>query len=344
MTDNVVNLAIVGTGGIWNAHARNLATLGGSRIAAVCDVSEENRARAVVATGARGYADIAQMLETEREIDAVISCTPPGARRQVIQAAAAHKLPVFVEKPPASSLDDARAILQAIEGSGAAVSVGFMYRYLPAVDRLKEIIAGQAINLVQSSFFCPAATEWGLPAWFYIKERSGGHVLDQAIHVIDLVRFVAGDITQVYTLGNNVICPRTPEFTIEDSSSTVLRFANGASGTHVHSWAHHEFTGFITVIGKDFRLTLHLDTHLSGFVGEQKIDESFPAPPEGCSHHYSEMQAFLQAVRTRQFETLRSPFTDAAQSLAAVLSMNESISTGRPVDVLVVTAAGAAPG
>ncbi len=327
-----LRLAAVGTGGIWNTHAKNLQILGGNRVIAVCDLSQENREQAAAQLGTQPHADLGELLEREG-VDALICCTPPIARRSVVEAAAARKVPVFVEKPPASSLDDARAIARISAQSGTPVVVGFMYRFLPAVDRLKELVAGRPVNLVQSSFFCPVATEWALPSWFYIKERSGGHVLDQAIHVVDLLRFLAGDITQVHTFGNNVLKPQTPKFTIEDSSSTNLRFASGASGGHVHSWAHSEFTGFVTLIGLDYRLTLHLDARVSGFIGDRSIDETSPAPPEGASHHLEEMRAFLACVRSGDFSTARSPFSDAAKSLATVLAMNESIETDEPTNV-----------
>ena len=251
----------------------------------------------------------------------------------VVEATARHKVPLFIEKPPAFSLDDACAIVKITRESGEPVVVGFMYRYLPAVDRLRELLAGRVINLVQSSFFCPAATGWNLPGWFYIKERSGGHILDQAIHVMDLIRFVAGDIAQVQTFGNNLIRPKNDDFTIEDSSSTNLRFVSGASGGHIHSWAHSEFTGQATFIGERFRLTLELDSRLVGFVDGEAIDETYAPPPSGCSHHYEEMRAFLNAVRSADFSAMRSPFADAAQSLATVLAMNQSIESELPVAV-----------
>lgn len=313
-------------------HARNLALLNENgnlnRIAAVCEVNEERRAQAVSDLGARGYAGIEEMLQNERELDGVIACTPPSVRSQIVAAAAPHRMPVFLEKPPAANLQDAAEIVRMVRVANLPVAVGFMYRYLPAVDRLRALIGEQPISLVQSSFLCPAATVWDLPGWFYIKERSGGHILDQAVHVMDLLRYIAGDITHVHTFGNNVNCPKNDEFTIEDASSTNLRFASGASGTHIHSWSHCEFAGFLTVIGKDFRLTLHLDSRLSGFAGNEKIEEDFPAAPEGASHHYSEMGAFLDAIRSDEFQGLRSPFPDAVKSLATVIAMNRSIESG----------------
>jgi predicted dehydrogenase len=334
MADRVVKLAVIGAGGIWNgAHTKNLALLGGNQVVAVCDIAEPALRKAAEANKARAYDHMDKLFAAEKDLDAVIACTPPTVRRQVVEGAARLHLPVFVEKPPAFALDDARQIVRIVRERKTPVFVGFMYRHLPAVDRLRELIAGRPVNLVQSSFFCPAATGWNLPGWFYLKDRSGGHVLDQAIHVMDLVRFLAGDITRVFTLGNNVVRPKAADFTIEDSSSTVLRFAGGASGTHVHSWAHSEFVGFVTIIGKDYRLTLQLDQKLSGFVGDRKVDEVLPTPPAGATHHYYETQAFLQAVRTGDFTPLRSPYPDAAKSLATVVAMNESIESQAPVDV-----------
>lgn len=328
-----LKIGVIGTGGIWVAHARNLSLLNDdgseNRIVAVCELDDERREQAASTLGARGYAGIDEMLQDESELDALIACTPPTVRRQIVEAAAPRNLPVFLEKPPAANLDDAREIVRIVRARNLPVVVGFMYRYLPAVERLKELVGDQTISLVQSSFMCPAATQWKLPGWFYIKERSGGHVIDQAVHVMDLVRYIAGDITQVHTFGNNVVCPKSEEFTIEDASSTNLRFESGATGTHIHSWSHSEFIGLVTVIGKDFRLTLHLDSQLSGFVGDEKIEESFPAPPEGASHHYEEMRAFLRAVSTQQFHALRSPYPDAAKSLATVIAMNRSIDAGQ---------------
>lgn len=324
-----VKLAVVGVGGIWGAHAQNLSRLGDNQVVAVCDLSEDNRNRWAGSLGARSYADIEAMLDGEDDIDAIISCTPPIARRAVIEAASKRGLPVFVEKPPAFTLDDAIAINSLALETQTPVVVGFMYRCFPIVDRMRQLVEGRTINLVQSSFFCAAATGWDIPAWFYMKDRSGGHILDQAIHSIDLIRYFAGDITHVYTLGNNLVRPKTDTFTVEDSSSTLMRFASGASGSHLHSWANPEFVVSLALIGEDYHLKLSLDNHLSGYVGDQKIDESLDANPPGTSHHFEEMRVFLDAVRSRDFSTLRSPYQDAAKSLATVVAMNQSIESGQ---------------
>lgn len=333
MEKRVLKLGAVGTGGIWGAHASNLAHIGDNQVVAVTEINPERREEIASALGARGYASTAEMLAGEPELDAIISCTPPVARLEVVREAATRGIPVFLEKPPASTLDDAAAIVSLVRDHDFPVVVGFMYRWFPVLDRLKELIGDRQINLIQSVFTCPAATSWKLPGWFYIKERSGGHILDQAVHMMDLLRFVGGDITEVQTYGNNVICPKSEEFTIEDSSSTSYRFASGASGVHIHSWANNEFKVAFTVYGKEFALTVELDNRIHGKIEGEAIDESYAATDEGQSHHLGEMRAFLDSVRSGDFSGARSLYPDAAKSLATVLAMNESIESGQPVKV-----------
>ncbi len=330
MSDPELRLAIVGTGGIAKAHRKNLDAIGGNKVVAVADVDEANLKEAADSLGARPYADFNELFDKEDALDAVILCTPPTVRKDVIARACDRMIPVFTEKPPARTDADAAEIVDLVAKSGNIVSVGFMYRYLPAVDCLKSLLEGQAINLVQSTFLCGPAIGRKIPGWFFIKEKSGGHVVDQAIHVMDLIRFIAGDLTQVHTLGNNVVCPKDPEFTVEDSSSTNMRFANGASGGHAHSWAYTKFVAEITLTGAEFRLTLRLNDRVEGWIGDKNVDEQFDASPTG-DIHYWEMEEFLRAVRTGDTSNIRSPFADGAKTLATVNAMNASIDTGAPV-------------
>lgn len=338
MAESVLKLAAIGTGGVWGTHAKNLAIIGGNQVVAICDTNQESRDKWTKSLGARGYESIDALFEAEKQLDGVFTCTPPTVRKQVVKAAAKLGVPVFIEKPPAFKLDDARQIVAQLKETPLPVMVGFMYRYLPAVDRVRELLKGRLINQVQGSFFCPGVTLWKLPGWFYIKEKSGGHILDQAIHAIDLIRYIAGDIKSVYTIGSNLIRAKHETFTIEDSSATAIQFANGATGTHLHSWGHSKSSGEFTFLGEDFKLTLTLDERVHGFIGEQTIDETCPAKPQDCSHHHAETLAFLRMLReganaANDANILRTPYADAAKSFATVLAMNESIESGQPVVV-----------
>ena len=102
-----------------------------------------------------------------------------------------------------------------IDGSDIICSVGFHMRYSPSVDRFRELMEGRTVNFVQSILAGSSVATRSLDDWFFLKEKSGGHIMDQAIHSIDLMRLVVGEISQVQTFGNNVVCPKTNDFTIE---------------------------------------------------------------------------------------------------------------------------------
>ena len=332
MAEKELRLAIVGTGGIAKVHRNNLAVIGDNKIVAVCDVSEENLKEAADASGATPYTDFGKLMDSEKDLDALVLCTPPIVRREVIEAACDRGLPVYCEKPPARTDEDASEIARIVEKSGNIVSVGFMYRYLPAVDHLRSLIGSKPINLVEGTYLCGVALARNIPDWFFIRERSGGHVVDQAIHMIDIIRYIAGPMAEVHTLGNNVICPKADDFTVEDSSSTNIRFASGASGCHVHSWANSGWMAEATFTGAEYRLTLKLNDTVHGQISGETVEKTF-APPPSQDIRYWIMEAFLKAVRTGDASDIRSPYADAAGSLAAVNAMNRSIDEGRPISL-----------
>jgi predicted dehydrogenase len=168
-----------------------------------------------------------------------------------------------------------------------------MFRYMPAVDRVRELLDGQRVIHVNSEYFCPALTKWKLADWFRLKEKSGGPVIDQAIHLFDLVRYLAGEITEVMAFETNVVRPKDDACTIEDSSSTILRFENGATGAHLQSWVHDQEEGLVTVRTERDRLTLDTTGNLSGRVDGKPVsfevpaalaDKNFPPPGNGNIH------------------------------------------------------------
>ena len=88
------------------------------------------------------------------------------------------------------------------------------------------------------------------------------------------LRYIAGEIERVHTLGNNVARPKEPGFTIEDTFISTIRFASGASGHHVHSWATPWGTSGFAVNGPDFHLNLRLSGPPSvyGTIGDPNGD------------------------------------------------------------------------
>src|SRR5919204_845896 len=111
-----MRVGVIGAGWIAEEHVAILARLDGVELAAVCDV-DEARARALAGEAAV-YADWRELLDRERP-DAVFVCTPPLVHREVTVDALGRGIHVYLEKPIARGLEDARAIVAAADASDA---------------------------------------------------------------------------------------------------------------------------------------------------------------------------------------------------------------------------------
>ena len=320
----MLNVGFVGVGGIAQRHIRSLTDLGGTRLAAFCDVVPERAQQAARAHGGSPYTDVDRMLDSE-QLDAVFVCTPPSVRAEPIMAAAARGVAVFCEKPPAFDVAQGRRALEGLRVAGVIHNVGFMYRWLDAVTRAKELLEGRPLSVIRSAFLCGPAVDMNLPAWFYLKERSGGPLLDQAIHVLDLHRYFAGDVAAVHALGNNRIRPKSDSFTIEDTYTVNLRFTSGVIGSHTHSWACRSVHTEVELVSAELRLTIDLAAgRLRGVVDGAPVQL---APDDDC--YRTEVQRFLTAVERRDQSVLRSPYPDGLRSAAVTWAALTSVESGR---------------
>ncbi len=169
----MLKIAFIGVGGISKKHIDSLNRLNRSEFVGFCDVVEERARKAADGNGGSAYTDFNKMLDRERP-DAVFICTPPFVRVEPITAAASRGIAIFSEKPPAFDAEQGRAALEAIQKAGVINSVGFMYRWLKTVNRAKELMAGKKLSAICSVFLSGPAVNLSTPAWFFIRDKSGG--------------------------------------------------------------------------------------------------------------------------------------------------------------------------
>ncbi|MCZ7646627.1 MAG: Gfo/Idh/MocA family oxidoreductase [Planctomycetota bacterium] len=323
------NWRFIGVGRIAQTHLKNLKTIGGNEIAGACDFVKEAAEKTVAEFGGRAFTDAPAMLDAVKP-DALVICTPPFARRDPITLACERGLPFFCEKPPAFALDDGLAIRALVEKARVPHTVGFMYRHLKIVERAREILAGETVVAVRSTFCNAPLLKPDFPAWFKLQEKSGGPIVDQALHVFDLLRYLLGDVNEVFAYGSNRVTTRGPEVTIFDTFNVTLRFACGADATHNHSWASLANEILIDFLLKDGHLVLDLKNYeLRGRLRKQEL----PVEKPGDNCYQTEMERFVEAVRTRDAAKLRSPYPDALKTLAVCVAANASAAEGRPMKV-----------
>ncbi len=326
MSTQPLRVGVIGTGGIAKHHLNNLKKIGGTAIVGLCDIEKPRADVLAKEFGGTGFGNIEEMLDTQKP-ELVLICTPPFARMDPVKAACERGIPFFCEKPPAFSVEDAVRVNAVVAKSNLIHSVGFMYRHKETTDRAKELLQGQTILAIRSTFVCGAILNPDFPAWFKMQDKSGGPLLDQAIHALDLIRYLVGDINAITAYGSNRVVPKAPDVTVNDTISMAFSFSSGLTGTHNHSWASAPGLAVIEVLCRDARLNIDLfENSLTGVVRNMKVEFK---PGDDC--YQTELKRFLQAVREKSMAPVRSTYEDAVKTLAVCCAANASAATGKPV-------------
>lgn len=271
----MIRLAIIGTGGMANSHAKSFAAIKGCKVVACCDIIPGRAKTFAEKHGIpAAYEDTRKMLDKET-LDGVSVVTTDRAHAPAALLAIAHGVHVMCEKPLADSLQNARRMANAVRRKQLLTAVNFSYRDNPATQKAAELVAcgklGQ-IKHVEGSYLqgwlastvwsnCYEALLWRLST----KHGSAGTLGDIGVHLYDLASFVVGDfaalacILKTFDKGVKRIGPYV--FDANDSVITTVRFRNGAIGVlHTTRWATgHSNTVALRVYGDKGALDLNLD-------------------------------------------------------------------------------------
>lgn len=152
------------------------------------------------------YADIDEILEKE-DLDYVDITLPTYLHAEATINALNRGLHVLCEKPMALNSKDCRAMIDAAEKNNKKLMIGHCLRFWPEYECLKEYVkTGKFANVVSGYFYRGGSTpKWSYGNWLLQKEKSGGVLVDQHIHDIDIINWLFGKPVSVSTLGKNII-------------------------------------------------------------------------------------------------------------------------------------------
>jgi len=233
-----VNFGLIGAGGIGRVRAQALRVTSGCRLAAVADL---DRARAAsVAAGSPCFSGYRELLAVA-EVDAVVLSTPPPSHEEIVLAALESGKHVLCEKPLAPTVAAARRMVDAARRAGRILTTGFNHRYFPAVKFLKQTLdSGRLGKLDHVRAFAghEGLSQFSAP-WMYDKEViGGGALLDVGIHIIDLTRYLLGEVGQVYGVATSGVWG----LPAEDNGIAILRSPSGVPATLHATWS--EWKGY----------------------------------------------------------------------------------------------------
>ena len=341
-----VSLAVVGAGVMGRRHAELIAANGACSLVGICDV-DAGRGALADELNVPFYGDLDEMLEREGPEGAVIS-TPNGDHAAGVEACARRSVDVLIEKPIADTVEGADRIIDLARETGIRVLVGHHRRHSPLIQEARSVVQGGALGkLVAVSML------WALlkPSdYFDVEWRrmrpGGGPTLINLVHELDTMRFVCGEITEVFA--NASSAARGLE--VEDSVTISVSFESGALGSIVGSdatpspWSYESTT-------HENPYYFHTDENCYYFFGttgslafpQMDVWRYADADESGWQHP---MVRSRQAVAranplTRQLEHFRrvvrgeeEPIADGrdgARSLSLALAVLESIERQAPV-------------
>lgn len=214
-----LRVGFLGTGGIAARHAGALAQVDGLQLVAAASRTLIGAESFTAKFGGTPYPDLDRMLG-EAALDLLVVALPPGAHDGEVERAAAAGVNLLVEKPIALDLGRARAMVEACADVVAAC--GFMYRFGGAVERWDGFDTGRAAHF-SGSFHCNALHA----PWWRERAVSGGQMVEQLIHIVDLARHALGRPSTVYARAANFGHCDVPGYDSEDVSAIIFGYDDG---------------------------------------------------------------------------------------------------------------------
>ncbi len=331
---SLVKIGVIGLGRMGQLYTRLLATqVSGVHLDAVAEVGVQSRSQIMSELDvAHAFADAYELLALP-ELDAVVIATPTSTHYDLVIAAAKAGKAIFCEKPLALTLEENRSILQAVASAQVPLQVGFMRRFDAAYQRAKTLITdgqiGHPVTFKSLSRdpFCP-------PGEYMDPAKSGGLILDMAIHDFDLARWLVGsEVERVTAEGTVLVCKELAAVGDIDNALVNMRFVNGALGNIEAS--RNAFYGYdirTEVLGSEGAVMIGVHQHTPVLLLNRAgaHHDVMPYLMERFGDAYrAQLQHFVDCLHNGQ-----SPAVGGAEALAACkigIAATRSYQAGRPV-------------
>jgi len=320
--------AILGCGGFANRHAQNLIALPEEiELTAFCDHHEKNARQFSEKYGAGKsiiFTDHREMFE-KASLDLVVICLPPFAHSNEVELAAQYGVHMLIEKPIALSSEHAWRMVDAAEKARVKTQVGFMFRFGAGIERLRGLITSGEVGpagLMSARYFCNSLHA----PWWRDRSKSGGQLVEQIIHMVDLMRYLMGEAVSVYSRQENLFHRDVADYTVEDVSATVFGFRNGAigviyatNGAIPEKWIN-DYRLVSQKLTAEFSNANHALLH---FTAEIPVRTETISSEKNLQ--LAELQDLLTAIHTDG--QTRTPMREGAKSLDMALAATRSAET-----------------
>ena len=285
-----IHIGLIGGGNITDTHARAARAITGVEIAAIYGTNSSKLAALCHEHGGKPYQDL-ELFLAHRPMDLVLIGSPSGLHATHGIAAVRRGLHVLTEKPIEINTRRADDLIEAAEKSGVKLGVMFQDRVKPGIRQLKDWIDNGRIGKV---FLADARVKWYRPAEYYSQSRwrgtveldGGGALINQAVHTVDLLLWLLGDVGRVQARTATAL----HEIEEEDTAVAILEFAGGALGIlQATTAAYPGYPRRVEITGSEGTVILEQDRILA-------TDLRNPPPVLNASTTTDENQSATSAV------------------------------------------------
>ena len=326
-------IGVVGLG-FGEFHVRTVANLDGAVLAAVADTVPDRVERISDLYGVKGYADGVEMMKAEK-LDGVSLCVSPRFREPLIVHAAENGIPMFVEKPWATSTEHSTRLAEICGRANAKVLMGFSFRFHPVVQRLLSLMNGELGKgwLANGEY----VFDWLPPAsaWLWDAENGNGLFNENSCHLFDVLCSAMGRPDSVFAHGGTYV--GRPG---EEAASISFRFeSGGTAAVTVGGLGASPFRDYprLDICTENGRAELAGSHHtwqklVWGLRGESEVN-TYTLPPEelGSTRYTHAFTHFLDVISGKSKPA--ATIEDGALSVAIAESVYSSIKSGAAVKI-----------
>jgi predicted dehydrogenase len=294
-------LGLIGLGGIGQLHLKHALMLRGAEVYAVADISKNALETAREFGVKNTFTDYSEMLK-DPQLDAVLIALPTHLHLKCTREVAEAKKHIFLEKPIAATVEEAKEIISYAEGNSVKLMIGYPMRFNRHFAQLKQDMADGIIGDVENAhatYICagPFGTRYDghapapVPEWWFNTQLTGGGALvDLGCHIINLLRWLFGEVVDIkgqfgYRYG----------MAFEDSALCLARFASGSLAAINVGWYSQDYLLRLDLLGSVRNVSVrHIPppTMLALYQMMTRGISEFNQP------HYDELQHFVDCLHS----------------------------------------------
>lgn len=227
---DVLKLGLVGCGTISGTHAEAIGNTELGRLVAAHSRTEANLDPFCKQFDVRGYTDYEQFLNSD--IDIAVICTPTGTHLDYGMKAVEAGKHLIVEKPIEVTLERGQKLIRACKENDVKLAVIYQNRFIDEVRKMKEVLENEKLG---KPVMVDASVKWFRDQEYYdsggwrgtLSLDGGGALINQAVHTVDLMLWMCGDVESVKAYTDTLTHERMEG---EDNAVAAVRFENGAIG------------------------------------------------------------------------------------------------------------------